>query len=76
MHKDQGVKIMEESGQIDLSTEVNPDSKPKRRSRWVEGSGVPRYDKRTYEALAVFVEEAGWHRGARIKNLNEKEVVK
>ena len=67
---------MNEDGQTDLPTEADPDNKCVTRSRWVKGSGVPRYDKRTYDALAVFVEEAGWHHGARIKNLNEKEQVK
>ncbi len=67
---------MNEDGRLDSLTEASPDDKPKCRSRWVKGSGVPRYDKRTYDALDVFVEEAGWHHGARIKNLNEKEGVK
>lgn len=53
---------MTEAGQMEDSTE-----NPKRNSRWVIGSGVPRYDKKTEDALVEqFGEEAGWHRAARI----------
>lgn len=43
------------------------DQKPIKRSRWVNGSGVPRYDQRTQERLDdIYIELPDWRQGARI----------
>ena len=53
---------MNEDGQTDSLTEA-----PIKQSRWVAKSAVPRYDKKTEDALIdQFGEEAGWHHGARV----------
>jgi len=48
---------------------VGPDvSKEKRKSRWVKGSDVPRYDERTLSSiLNRYHESPGWFRGARVR---------
>ncbi len=41
--------------------------KPKRKSRWVRDSGIPRYDKPTEDyILSRYRELPGWHRGAKV----------
>ena len=62
---------MNEDGQTEsltpTETTTSDDLKPKRNSRWVAGSGVPRYDKKTLDTITdQYGEEAGWHRAARI----------
>lgn len=43
-------------------------SKPKRQSRWVKDSGIPRYDERTLSSiLNRYHESPGWFRGARVR---------
>lgn len=38
-----------------------------RRSRWIRGSSVERYDKRTLDAIySVYREADGWHNAARV----------
>ncbi len=39
--------------------------KPKRRSRWVKGSGVDRYPKGT--ELEKYRQQPGWRNGAKLK---------
>jgi len=43
------------------------DGKIKKKSRWVRGSGVDRYDKKTDEYIqSTFREADGWYNGARV----------
>lgn len=42
-------------------------AKAKKRSRWVAGSGVPRYDDHATKYIArKYREWKGWHQGARV----------
>ena len=56
---------MNEDGQMEDSTEAE-ETPQVRQSRWVAKSNVPRYDKRTLDGFNRYVEEPGWHRGAKV----------
>lgn len=69
---------MNEVGQTDNlidSSEVSSedtieDGKRIVQSRWVEKSSIPRYDKKTADALAEqYSEGAEFHRGARVRTI-------
>ena len=60
---------MNEDGQTEDSTEA-PTTGAKRKSRWVTGSGIPRYDKRTLDAIGdIYIEGKGWHNGAKVRKV-------
>ena len=78
---------MNVDGPTEGSTEVGPDntevieseedaSTEKKRiiqSRWVAKSNVPRYDKKTADALNdIYGATEGWRQGARIHRVNSK----
>lgn len=65
---------MNVDGQTDDSTESpthdGATGKPKRKSRWVRDSGIPRYDKRTLDAIGdVYIEGKDWHNGAKVRKV-------
>ena len=40
--------------------------KPKKRSRWVKGSGIDRYTKATEKDLEKYRTQSGWRNGAKV----------
>ncbi len=59
---------MNEDGPTEESTQLEAaDDTPIKQSRWVAKSNVARYDKRTLDRFSSYVEEQGWHKGAKVR---------
>ena len=59
---------MNEDTPTEESTPADLDErKPIVQSRWVAKSNVARYDKRTLDGFSSYVEEPGWHKGAKVR---------